>query len=107
MIFGRRNYDGLEFKIGEHTISICDEFKYLGVVFSKSRSFYKAIKHNTDHSKKAIYLLYKHIRNLNIPMDLHIELFNHTRLPILLYIYIYIYIYIFFFMSYRNIVHQR
>ena len=22
MIFGRRNYDGLEFKIGEHTMSI-------------------------------------------------------------------------------------
>ena len=35
MISGRRNYDGLEFKIGEHTISICDEFKYLGVVESE------------------------------------------------------------------------
>ena len=85
MIFGRRNYDGLEFKIGEHTISICDEFKYLGVVFSKSRSFYKAIKHNIDHAKKAMHRLYKRIRNLHIPLDLQIELFNHTILPILLY----------------------
>ena len=85
MIFGRRNYDGLEFKLGEHTINICDEFKYLGVVFSKSRSFYKAIKHNIDHAKKAMHLLYKRIRNLKLPLDLQIELFNHTILPILLY----------------------
>ena len=84
MIFGRRNYDGLEFKLGEHTINICDEFKYLGVVFSKSRSFYKAIKHNIDHAKKAMHLLYKRIRNLKLPIDLQIELFNHTILPILL-----------------------
>ena len=85
MIFRRRNYDGLEFKIGEHTISICDEFKYLVVVFSKSRSFYKAIKHNIDHAKKVMHLLYKRVRILNIPLDLQIELFNHTVLPILLY----------------------
>ena len=85
MIFGRRNYNGLEFKLGEHTIMICDEFKYLGVVFSKNRSFYKAIKHNIDHAKKAMHLLYKRIRNLNIPLDLQIELFDHTILPILLY----------------------
>ena len=85
MIFGRRNYDGLEFKLGEHTINICNEFKYLGVVFSKSRSFYKAIKHNIDRAKKAMHLLYKRIRNLKLPLDLQIELFNHTILPILLY----------------------
>ena len=85
MIFGRRNYDGLEFKLGEHTIYICDEFKYLDVVFSISRSFYKAIKHNIDHAKKAMHLLYKRIRNLKLPLDLQIELFNRTILPILLY----------------------
>ena len=83
MISGRRNYDSLEFKIGEH--SICDEFKYLGVVFSKSRSFYKAMKHNINRAKKAMHLLYKRLRNLNIPLDLQIELFNHTILPILLF----------------------
>ena len=85
MIFGKKNYDNLEFKLGEHVINICDEFKYLGVVFSKSRSFYKAIKHNVDHAKKAMHLLYKRIGSLKIPTDLQIELFNHTILPILLY----------------------
>ena len=32
-----------------------------------------------------MHLLYKRLRNLNIPLDLQIELFNHTILPILLY----------------------
>ena len=41
--------------------------------------------HNADHAKKAMHLLYKRIRNLNIPLDLQIQLFNHTILPFLLY----------------------
>ena len=35
MIFGTRNDDRFEFKLGTHAISICKEFKYLGVIFSK------------------------------------------------------------------------
>ena len=85
MIFGRRNTDDLEFNLGDNIISICNEFKYLGVVFSKNRSFFKAIKHNVEQAKKAMHLLYKRIRNLHIPVDLQIQLFNHTILPILLY----------------------
>ena len=85
MVFRLRNTQNLELKLGEYVISICDEFKYLGVIFSKSRSFLKAIKHNVDHAKKAMHLLYKRIRNLHIPIDLQIELFNHTIMPILLY----------------------
>ena len=85
MVFGLRNTDNLEFKISNNTIDICDEFKYLGTVFTKQRSFFKAIRHNVDHAKKALHLLYKRINNLNIPIDLQIQLFDHTILPILLY----------------------
>ena len=85
LIFGIRNTDNLEFKLGDNKIDICDEFKYLGTVFTKRRSFYKAIKHNVDHAKKALHLLYKRIRNLQIPIDLQIQLFDSTVLPILLY----------------------
>ena len=35
MIFGTRNDDRFEFKLGTHAISICEEFKYLGIIFSK------------------------------------------------------------------------
>ena len=85
MVFGLRNTDNLEFKISNNTIDICDEFKYLGTVFTKQRSFFKAIRHNVDHAKKALHLLYKRINNLNIPIDLQIQLFDHKILPILLY----------------------
>ena len=85
LIFGIQNTDNLEFKLGDNKIDICDEFKYLGTVFTKRRSFYKAIKHNVDHAKKALHLLYKRIRNLQIPIDLQIQLFDSTVLPILLY----------------------
>ena len=46
------NDDGFDFKMGENKISICKEFKYLGVVLTKSRSFCKAQKHNYDQAKK-------------------------------------------------------
>ena len=85
LIFGIRNTDNLEFKLGDNKIDICDEFKYLGTVVTKRCSFYKAIKHNVDHAKKALHLLYKRIRNLQIPIDLQIQLFDSTVLPILLY----------------------
>ena len=85
MVFGMRNTDNWHFKIGENDISICKEFKYLGVTFSQSRSFYKSIKLNVEKAKRALHLLYKRINNLHIPIDLQVQLFNHTILPILLY----------------------
>ena len=54
-------------------------------MFTKQRSFYKAIKHNIEHARKALHLLYKRIRNLNIPLDLQLHLFDNTVLPIILY----------------------
>ena len=85
LIFGVRNTNNFQFKLGNNTIDICDELKYLGVVFTKHRSFFKAIKHNTVQAKKALQLMYKRINNLHIPIDLQIHLFDHTILPILLY----------------------
>ena len=85
LVFGTRNDDRFNFKLGENTIAICNDFKYLRVVFTKSRSFYKARKHNVDQARKALHLLYKRARNLNLPLDLQMHLFDHTILPIALY----------------------
>ena len=88
MVFGMRNTDNLHFKIGDHYISICSAFKYLGVTFSQSRNFFKTIKLIVERAKiKAMHLLYKRINNLQIPIDLQIQLFSHTILPSLLYGY--------------------
>ena len=85
IIFGARNTNNFQFRIGITIVDICDEFKYLGVFFKKHRSFIKTIKHNTVQAKKALQLLYKRINNLHIPIDLQIHLFDHTILPVLLY----------------------
>ena len=85
IIFGIRDISNHSFKLGDNNIEICDEFKYLGVIFTKHRSFFKAIKHNIDHARKALHLLYKRINNLQISIALQIQLFDHTILPILLY----------------------
>ena len=70
LLFGTRNGDRFQFKIGNNIIQICKDFKYLGVVFTISRSFCKAKKHNYDQARKAMHLLYKRIRNLILPIDL-------------------------------------
>ena len=85
MIFGIRNTDNFQFHIAQDIISKCNEYKYLGVIFSKTRSFYKAIKHNVEHAKKALHLLYKRINNLHIPINSQLQLFDHTILPTWLY----------------------
>ena len=66
LVFGTRNDDRFNFKLGKNTIAICNDFKYLGVVFTKSKSFYKARKHNVDQARKALHLLYKRARNFKI-----------------------------------------
>lgn len=49
-----------DFKRGNNRIEICDEFKYLGLEFTKHRSFYKAMKHNAD---QALHHLNRKINN--------------------------------------------
>ena len=57
LVFGTCNDDRFNFKLGENTIAVCNDFKYLGVVFTKSRSFHKAREHNVDQARKALHLL--------------------------------------------------
>lgn len=62
-----------------------DCFKYLGVYFSKTRTFYKARKHCYEQGKKAMHLLLKKIRRLHLPLDLQLKIFDHIIAPVLLY----------------------
>ena len=84
LIFGTRNDDRFDIRIGENKFSICKDFKYLDVVFIKSRSFSKVIKYNYDQAKKAMHFLYKRIRSLSLPFNLQLQVFDHTILPITL-----------------------
>ena len=45
----------------------------------------KQKKHNVEQARKAMHVLFKRIRNLDIPIDLQLYLFDHVILPIALY----------------------
>ena len=73
------------FTIAGNSIEIVDSYKYLGVYFSSNGSFYKARSHLVSQARKAMYLLYKRIYNLHLPIDLQLKLFDHTISSILSY----------------------
>ena len=85
MTFGTRQDQRFNYNLGGHNIDICTDFKYLGVIFSRNRHFLKTKKHKVHQARKAMHVLCKRIRNLNIPIDLQLYLFDHVILPIALY----------------------
>ena len=85
IIFGTRKHEKYSFKLGSSELEIVDSYKYLGAYFSRSRSFLNARKHIATQANKAMHLLSLRIRNLNLPIDLQLKLFDHTVLPILTY----------------------
>ncbi len=45
IVFGARNTNGYQFKIGDDNINIIDKYKYLGIYFTSNGSFATARKH--------------------------------------------------------------
>ena len=87
IVFGtnKRGICKSNFTIAGNSIEIVDSYKYLGVYFSSNGSFYKACSHLVSQAMKAMYLLYKRIYNLHLPIDLQLKLFDHTISSILSY----------------------
>ena len=53
-------------------------------VFSRKRHFHETKKHNVERAMKAMYVLFKRIRNLDIPIKLQLYLFDQVILPVAL-----------------------
>ena len=58
VVFGARNTNAYQFKLGDAIVEITDKYKYIGIYFSQSRSFLNARKHIVEQAKKAMYLLF-------------------------------------------------
>ena len=82
VILGARKTDTNKSTLGNCDIEIIDRNKYLGIVFSQSRSFINARKHIAEQAKKAMYLLFCRINNLHLPIDLQLKLFDQRTMPI-------------------------
>ena len=71
------------FKLCGENLQIEDS--YLGVIFNYNGSFVKARDKLMDQARKALYCLYRKLRNISIPIDLQFKLFDTLILPILTY----------------------
>ena len=86
VIFGRgRMNKNCRFLLHNKIIEIIDEYKYLGVFLGASGSLVSTKKHIAEQANKASFALMKKIRNMDLPLDIQIDLFNKTVKPILLY----------------------
>ena len=73
------------FKIGDKSIEVVKNFKYLGVTFACNGSFVNNINELKKQGNRAIFSVIKKSRKGNLPIDIQFELFDKTVLPIILY----------------------
>ena len=86
IIFSKRksrlNFD---FRLFGSILSVVDECSYLGLTFKYNGNFATARKNLIQQAQKSLFALFRRIRNLNIPVDLQLKLFDSLVAPILLY----------------------
>ena len=66
-------------------IEVLNEFKYLGVILNKNRKFTSMKKHVVEQAKRALFSLYRKIRNLDLSIECQLKLFDNTIVPVLTY----------------------
>jgi hypothetical protein len=78
---GRRRRHTI-FNLGNENIEILDEYKYLGIYFTRTGSFIKTKKYLAEQANKALFSLLRKINQLSLPFDIQIDLFEKTIKPI-------------------------
>ena len=78
MIFGEIIKKHFNIRINNRILEEVDSFKYLGVLFSKTRSFFKTKQHVAKQARKAMFSLLRKIRHLDLLIDCQIKLFDRT-----------------------------
>ncbi len=73
------------FYLGGAKLDFTDDYLYLGVVFNYNGKFSKARKLVYDKASRAMFALLGKSRNLNLPIDIQLHLFDVLIAPILLY----------------------
>ena len=59
-------------------IETLNENKYIGIIFSRSGSFYKTKQEIANQATRAMYSLLRKIKRLALPIDTQIDLFEKT-----------------------------
>lgn len=75
----------MDFHISGKSIEIVNSYTYLGTIFNYNENFCSARKKIVDQSQKALFAMYRKIKNITLPVDLQLQLFDTLIVPILLY----------------------
>ena len=71
--------------LGTHNLEVTQDYVYLGVVLNYNGKFTKAIAKQINQARRASFSLIAKARKLDLPIDIHLHLFDSCILPILLY----------------------
>lgn len=86
IVFSRGKIRNLpKFTFNNIDLEVVFEYKYLGIIFNYNGNFSKAKKLLYDQGTRAMYALITKARNLNLPIDIQLQLFDTLVVPILLY----------------------
>lgn len=86
VIFSKRKVNThFHFLLCNEELEIIESFSYLGVLFDYNGNFTKAKSKLAEQAKKALFAVYRKIRNISLPVDLQLKIFDSLVQPILLY----------------------
>ena len=86
VVFSKRKYKvRRKLKLYDVELETVDSYSYLGILFNYNGNFCVARKKLMEQANKALYALYSKLRNLTIPIDLQLKLFDSLIAPILVY----------------------
>ena len=74
-----------KFLYNNEELEIVEAFKYLGVIFNYTGNFRKCEMYVKDQATKAMFALLSKGRRLKLPIDIMLDLFDKTVVPVLLY----------------------
>ena len=68
-----------------YVLTLVDEYKYLGIIFSFNVRFIKASNRFKNQAEKAMYATVRNMIRLHRPVDLQLSIFDTIVRPIMLY----------------------
>jgi hypothetical protein len=73
------------FTVNNEPIENAVDYKYLGVIFHKRKTFTSSRQYNIDQATKAMFFILKRGKHLNLSLQCQLRLFDSMVVPILLY----------------------
>ncbi len=86
MVFNKNSTEGLRFTVGGDPLEIVKQYKYLGIIISKSGSFSQAICQLSNKALKCSFAMRKYLSCCSyVPVEVLVHCFDALIKPILLY----------------------